>query len=228
MSSQKSDNKITAIGCVIIIIGAYIGYITSQGCSPGVPPQTQHDPTQSVQIIPSQPLPQVNERDVHYDQLLRRRLEFQERIFEALDLYRVTSLRVHESRGQFRQMLGDKPVSEAIELFSQGRPSDIPQNLRAAYSRWQTLLPDETQRLQIALWIDRQQLSGILEQLDIQIREIENRRQLGRILNQEELAEIDRLLAQQVTGWETVEIADRALLEEQAIERLRVELENWE
>jgi hypothetical protein len=155
-------------------------------------------------------------------------LEFQEKIFEAMELYRTTSQRVHAERMILRQHLGDTPVTEAIELFSRGRPNEIPANLRIAYSCWQTLMPDETQRLQIAMWIDRQQFSGILEQLDIQIREIENRRQLGRILNQEELAEIDRLLAQQVVGWETVDVGDRALLEEEAIERLKNELANWE
>jgi len=174
------------------------------------------------------PPPQTDDRDVHYEQLLRKRLEFQEKIFEAMELYRMTSQRVHAERTILRQHLGDTPVAEAIELFSRGRPNEIPVNLRIAYSCWRTLMPDETQRLQIAMWIDRQQFSGILEQLDIQIREIENRRQLGRILNQEELAEIDRLLAQQVIGWETVDIGDRALLEEEAIERLKNELANWE
>ena len=173
-------------------------------------------------------VPQTDDRDTHYDQLLRKRLEFQEKIFEAMELYRMTSQRVHEQRTLLRQYLGDKPVTEAIELFSRGNPSEIPQELRIAHSCWRTLLPDETQRLQITVWIDRQQVSGILEQLDIQIREIENRQQLGRILDQEELAEIDRLLAQQVVGWETVAISDRALLEAEAIEKLKTELANWE
>jgi len=177
-----------------------------------------------VPIVP----PKMDDPDAHFEQLLRKRLEFQEKIFEAMELYRSTSQRVYEQRTLLKQYLGDKPVAEAIEQFSKGKPNEISPDLRIAYSCWRTLLPDETQRLQIALWIDKQQISGILEQLDIQARETENRRQLGRILNQEELAEIDRLLAQQVVGWETVDVGDRALLEEEAIERLKNELANWE
>lgn len=174
------------------------------------------------------PAPKTDDRDTHYEQLLRKRLEFQAKIFEAMELYRNTSLKVQEQRTQLRQYLGNKPVSDTIELFSKGKSNEIPSDLRVAHSCWQTLLPDETQRLQIAVWIDKQQSSGILEKLDVQIKETENRRQLGKILDQEELAEIDRLLAQQVVGWEVVDIADRAVLEQKAIEKLKTELTNWE
>jgi len=145
-----------------------------------------------------------------------------------MDLYRSTSQKVHEQRTKLREYLGNKSISEAIELFSRGRSNEIPSDLRIAHSCWQTLLPDETQRLQIALWIDKQQSSGILEKLDVQIKDFENRRQLGKILDQEELAEIDRLLAQQVVGWESVDVADKALLEQEAIEKLKTELTNGE
>ena len=174
------------------------------------------------------PAPKTDDRDTHYEQLLRKRLEFQAKIFEAMELYRNTSRKVHDQRTQLRQYLGNKPVSDTIELFSKGKSNEIPSDLRVAHSCWQTLLPDETQRLQIAVWIDKQQSSGILEKLDVQIKETENRRQLGKILDQEELAEIDRLLAQQVVGWEVVDIADRAVLEQEAIEKLKTELTNWE
>ena len=185
-----------------------------------IPPQTS---------APSAlPTSKTTDLDTHFGQLQRKRLEFQEKIFEAMELYRTTSQKIREQRTQLKQYLGDKSVSEAIELFSKERSNDVPPNLRAAYSCWRTLIPDETQRLQIAVWIDKQQASGVLEELDIQIKEFENRRQLGKILDQNELAEIDRLLARPVVGWETVDASDRALLEEEAIEKLKSDLANWE
>ena len=145
-----------------------------------------------------------------------------------MELYRNTSQKVYDQRAQLRRYSGNKSVSETIELFSKGRANEIPPDLRVAHSCWKTLIPDETQRLQIAAWLDKQQSSGILEKLDVQIKETENRRQLGKILDQEELAEIDRLLAQQVVGWEVVDIANKAVLEQEAIEKLKTELINWE
>ncbi|MCL2303982.1 MAG: hypothetical protein FWC43_01410 [Planctomycetaceae bacterium] len=214
-SSKKSPNPATGCGCLlflIIIIGGVIGWWNHW--FDGVPRMKEPAPFVPPSPAPPPPPPPVDEREVYYEQLLRKRLEFQEKIFEAMELYGTTSQEVHGQRTRLRELLGDKPVSEAIELFSKGK---VPPDMRIAYSCWRTLIPDETQRLQIAMWIDKQQLSGILEQLDIQIKEFENRRRLGKILNQEELAEIDLLLAQQVVGWETVEISDKALLEEEAI-----------
>jgi hypothetical protein len=172
--------------------------------------------------------PKTNDLDSHHEQLLRKRLEFESKIREAMDLYRSTSQKVREQRTQLKKYLGNKSVLEAVELFSKGKPNEIPSDLRAAHSCWRTLIPDETQRLQITVWIDRQQVSGVLEELDIQIKEFENRRQLGRILDQNELAEIDRLLARPVVGWETFDASDRALLEQEAIEKLKSDLANWE
>ena len=202
---------------------------------PLIPQTTDKLPDISAPRVP-EPFPhsppsgqQVDDRNVqHYEQLLRKRLDFEKKIFEAMELYRTTSQKVYEQRTQLRRYLGDKPISESVEQFSKG--NEIPSDLRIAYSCWRTLLPDETQRLQIAAWIDKQQASYILETLDIQIKEFENRRQLGRIFDKEELAEIDRLLvlAQQVVGWETIDVSDKAILEEEAIEKLKTELENWE
>ena len=233
MSSNTSSNDPNAAagcGCllflIIIICGAIGWWNNWFGLVPSPPPPPP--PVRAaLPIVPQENNtdPPVDEREAYYEQLLRKRLEFQEKIFEAMELYGTTSQKVHGQRTRLRELLGDKPVSEAIELFQKG---EVPPDLRTAHSLWRILMPDETHRLQIAVWIDKQQLSGILEQLDIQIKEFENRRQLGRILNPEELAEIDRLLAQQVVGWEAVEISDRALLEEEAIQQLKIELENWE
>ena len=244
-SSAKcgSPSKAIKYGFWVVLVGIalaiYFGGFLSNAPEPGTlftpkpapvsPIPHNNIPARREQelVSPAPPSePQVDDRNVHYEQLLCKRLEFQEKIFEAMDLYRTTSEKVHSQREQLKQYFRDRPVPETIELFSKGTFSEIPVDLRIAYSCWRTLLPDETQRLQIATWIERRQASGILEQLDIQIREIENRRQLGRILDQNELAEIDLLLAQQVVGWEVVDVRDKALLEEEVIENLKAELVN--
>jgi hypothetical protein len=166
------------------------------------------------------------EQESHYEQLLRKRLDFEAKIREAMDLYRTTYQKVRGQRTELKKCAGDMPVPKVIELFGKGKASEIPSNLRAAYSCWRTLIPDETQLKQIDVWIDTQQRSGVLEELDIQIKNIENRQQLGRILDQTELAEIDRLLARPVVGWETVDASNMAVLEQQVIEELMSA--NWE
>ena len=204
--------------CLLLIIVVGCGQFDDVTAPPSgeIPPGQKASP------------PKTNDLDSHHEQLLRKRLEFESKIREAMDLYRSTSQKVREQRTQLKKYLGNKPVQEAVELFSKGRPNEIPSDLRAAFSCWRTLIPDETQRLQITVWIDKQQASGVLEELDIQIKEFENRRQLGKILDQNELAEIDRLLARPVVGWETVNASDRALLEQEAIEKLKSDLANWE
>jgi len=137
--------------------------------------------------------------------------------------YDTISRRTNEHRVQFHKLLGNKPVAETIDMFLEG---EISPDLRVAYSCWQTMLPGETQRLQIVVWIDLQRDSGILEQLDNQIEDIESRLHSGRNCNQEELAEINRLLVKPVTRWETLEGIGRAFLEEKAIEKLKRELAN--
>ena len=161
-------------------------------------------------------------------QLLRQRLELQEKIFEAMDSYRKTTQKLREQRTQFQQYLGRKSELDAIELFSKSKLSDIPPDLRAAYSCWQTLLPDKMQQLQIDRWLEKRLTSGILEELDIRIKEIENLRQLGRFLDQDELTEIDKLLAtaKQVVEEKYTDAADRAMLSEEAINELKKEVAN--
>jgi len=223
MSSRNSEVlKIIFTLIVVVILCVALVRQRDDASAPEAPALVLPSP------VPTTQAPQTDDRDIHYEQLLRKRLEFEEKVFEAMNVYRVISQKVHAERAQLRKLLGDTPVSEAIELFRKGVFSEIPSHLHAAFSCWQTLLPDETQRLHVAMWIDRQQASGILEQLDNQIREIEHRRQWERISDQEELAEIDRLLAQQVTVLPETVTSDRALLEEEAIEKQKIELANWE
>jgi len=203
-----------------------MAFIVVVGCDlpVNVPPSREPPPLPP----PKQP-PPSDDPDTYYEQILRKRLDFEEKIFEAMNLYRSTSQKVYQQRAQLKQYLGDKPVSESIELFRKGKLSEIPSDLRVAYSCWQTLLPDETQRLRFAVWIEKQQSIGILEEFDIQIKNFENRREMEEILNEEELAEIDRLLVQIAQqGNELYNPGDKALLEEEAIEIIKTELANWE
>ena len=176
-------------------------------------------------VTPKTPALKAGDPDAYYEQLVRKRMEFQEKIFEAMDAYRSTSQKVHEQNAKLKQYLGGNPATQTIELFisKKNRPSEVPPDLRIAFSCWQTLLPDEKQRLQIASWVEKLQVSGILETLDTQIKEIENRRQLGKFLDKKELAEIDRLIAQQVVDWKTEPVSD-AVLEAEAIKSLKVML----
>jgi hypothetical protein len=172
--------------------------------------------------LPSTPAPQTAEPVSHYEQLLRKRLDFETKIREAMTLYRTTHQKVRTLRSQLKQSVGAMPVPEAIELFSQGKPNEIPSNLRAAHSLWRTaLIPDETLLKQIDIWVKTQLDSGVLDEMDIQIKNIENRQQLGRFLDQKELEEIDRLLAQSVVGWETIDAGNLAVIEQEVIEELK-------
>ena len=172
---------------------------------------------------PSEPQkPQTTEPVSHYEQLLRKRFDFETKIREAMILYRTTHQKVRTQRTQLKQSVGTMPVPEAIELFSKGNLNEIPSNLRAAHALWRTaLMPDETLLKQIDVWIKTQLDSGVLDEMDIQIKNIENRQQLGRFLDKKELEEIDRLLAQSVVGWETIDAGNLAMIEQEVIEELK-------
>ena len=172
--------------------------------------------------VASRPEAQPSEPVSHYEQLLRKRLDLETKIREAMNLYRTTYQKVRTLRTQLKQSVGDMPVPEAVELFSKGNLNEIPSNLRAAYSLWRTaLMPDETMLKQIDQWVTKQLDSGILDEMDIQIKNVENRQQLGRFLDQSEIEEIDRLLAQQVVDWKTIDAANLTVIEQEVIEELK-------
>jgi len=172
--------------------------------------------------VASRPAAQTAEPVSHYEQLLHKRLDLETKIREAMNLYRTTSQKVRTQRSQLKQSVGDMPVPEAVELFSKGNLNEIPSNLRAAHSLWRTaLMPDETLLKQIDMWIKTQLDSGVLEEMDIQIKNVENRQQLGRFLDQSEIEEIDRLLAQQVVDWKAIDAANLAVIEQEVIEELK-------
>ena len=169
----------------------------------------------------------THDLDTLYEQLLRKRLNAQEKVFEAMELYRTNSQNVRRQRALLQNYLEGKSVSDAIELFSKGQISEIPADLRVAYSSWRTLLPDETQRLRIVAWIDQQQFSGLLEEMDVNIKIIENGRQFGR-LDENDRSEIDRLLAMSIGDIDSAGTSNVAFYEQEAIEKLKRELVNEE
>ena len=197
------------------------------GCDqPGhvTPPET----SESSEPQPLQPPPETDDLDKVIEQLLRKRLDAQEKIEEAMKLCRATGDEVEKQREELRKNLGDKPVAETVELFSKSKRSEIPPDLLPAYSCWQTLLPDETLRLKIIAWIDLQQTRGLLEEMDIKIKVLDNYRKLSLILDQTDLREVDRLLAVSLSDWNSTDDANNAIYEQEAINQLKTELTNLE
>jgi len=181
--------------------------------NPGTPP-----PPTSV------PAPKTDDRDT-YDELFRERLELQEKFAEAMELYQTTSLKIDEQQTEFQNLLGNKSVSEVIELFNHDKINEVPSDLRVAYSCWQKLILDETLLSQITMWIEKH--LGLLEELDIQIKEFENDRQLGKFfVDTEKRAKIDRLLAQRSDGWDTVTGTNKERLKQKAIDNLKTKMTN--
>ena len=112
-----------------------------------------------------------------------------------MDLYRESSLKVYQQETQLKNLLKGKSIGETIDLFSKSNIGEIPSDLRSAYSLWRGLMPDEKQVVQIDKWIEKQMNSGILEDLDSEIKEFENRRELGAFLDEDELAKFDEMRA---------------------------------
>ena len=141
-------------------------------------------------------LDDVNSR---YEQSLRDRLEIEEKIFRAMELYAQISQKVYVQDMELKQLLKGKPIEETINLFSKGS-SGIPSDLRRAYSAWLQLRPDEKQMLFMDKWLETHMFSGILDDLDVEIKNFENRRELGDFLSEAELARFDemRVRTQQV------------------------------
>jgi len=179
----------------------------------------------------SEPTPRIDSVNTHYEQLLRDRLEIQEKIFAAMDLYREAAQKVREQEIELMRLLGDKPAGEAIDLFIAAvNIREIPMNLRQAYSLWLGIMPDETQQLFIDNWIITLLESGIFEEQDRNIRNLENRRQLGEIVTAEDLTRHDMIRARtrKVLEENLLEDAKNALLEDEVIENQRSRWTNRE
>ena len=159
-----------------------------------------------------------------YEQLLRKYQQEEGKIFEAMNLYLTTSEEIDRVQTQFLNLLGNNPQSSTIDLFM-NRSGEIPSNLRAAQSSWRVLLMHRTNLLDIARWLDRQQSAGRLDELYSAIIMLEHHRRMARFLDENELVELERLLAQESVSWEPADHFSRGLLEAEAAEILRNELQ---
>jgi len=179
--------------------------------------------TPPVSMIPEQTVsaPKTVAVDPRYEQAVRRRIELQEKILEAMDLYRTVSQRVYMGSEQLKQLAGGKPLPEVIELFS--RHQNIPTDLLVAHARWRTLMPDERLLLRIDTWLMLEQVKGNLVAYEVYIYDYENNQRWGRISNQtpEEIYRIDQLNAQMLIDWEKAAF-DEARLYEQIIETQKI------
>ncbi|MCL2348830.1 MAG: hypothetical protein FWC50_11305 [Planctomycetaceae bacterium] len=213
-------------------ISAFVSFlllaVIVTGCdwSGDVAPPEQRGP--GLKTDAPDPSSKADELDVAYEQLLRKRLAAQEKIEEAMKLYRTTSEEVYKQQEKLQRYLKDKSVPETIELFTKSKRNEIPPDLLNAHSCWQTLLPDKTLLLKIDAWIDSQQSAGHLEEMDVKIKDIDNYRKLGKILDQADQREVDRLLAVPLGDWNPTNDANNALYEQSAIEKIKTELTNRE
>ena len=122
----------------------------------------------------------------------KKRLEVQQTITNAMDLYLLFSKRTAEEIKSFKKQLGDSPYQEAVDQFSKGIVSN---ELRPAYSLWRMLSEHEMRRWWLRGWIDNCADRDELGEFDRRIRRIEDMVLIGKVLGKDDLEEIDRLLA---------------------------------
>ena len=169
--------------------------------------------------------PVPSDDNTRYERLLRNRLKLQEEIFKALEAYRTISQKVREGRAELQQLLGDKLASEAIEHFTKGTTL---RDLQPAYARWRTLIPDERTRFAIVQWLDKQQLSHELVNMDVIIKDVENRRDYGWAFDQKTNEEISRSIAQVEASLEELDRLGTAIVDEEVIKSMITEMEQKE
>jgi hypothetical protein len=188
------------------------------GCEakkPSVPVPSAGDST--VLAEPVDPLQKLNEQ---YEQLAKKRLELQNKIETAMDLYLQYVESTKTQKEQLKNNLGAVPFDEAIEIFINNK--DIPARLRLASSCWRSLLPDEVQRQKIFDWLENQQKNDLLVEFEVKMKQIENFRKVGTLLNETDQKEVDRLLVAEVGDWS--ETKNDLNYEQKAVESLKKEL----
>ena len=160
--------------------------------------------------------------DDTYEELIRMRLDAEERIFSAMALHRETSQTVHKRQAELKKYLpANKSVPETIKLFQKG--IEIPSELDVAYSCWLTLFPDVMLLEQIEDRINEIKTTRLLEEMEIAIKTIDNQRKLG-TLNNIDRSKIDPLFARLISSRSLDEIFDTAKYETKAIERMKKDL----
>ncbi|MCL2745219.1 MAG: hypothetical protein FWE67_15355 [Planctomycetaceae bacterium] len=169
--------------------------------------------------IPAAPNP-LQKLNMQYDQLQEKRLALQNKIEQAFIFYTEYTENTKQQKEQLKKNLGDVPFEEAVEIFISNK--NIPSNLRLASSCWRSLLPDEVQRQKIFEWLENQQKSDLLVELEVKMKTIDNYRKVGTFLNEADQKDVDRLLVAEVGDWS--ETRNDWDYEQKAVESLKNEL----
>jgi hypothetical protein len=152
-----------------------------------------------VSTVPAEPVDPLQKLNEQYEQLAKKRLELQNQIEKAMDLYLQYVENTTTQKEQLKTNLGTVPFEEAIEIFINNK--EIPAHLRLASSCWKSLLPDEIQRQKLFDWLEHQQKNDLLVEFEVNMKQIENFRKVGTFLNETDQKEVDRLLAAEVSDW---------------------------
>ena len=217
MSPRKqTDSRDGAfVGCVIIFVVFIIGIVLGIAVHHRTDREDKHvHPASQTEQTPDQASdqeltssqgtydPEARKREEslkEYEVLLRKRLQLQKSIMDAMDAYRTVSLRVHETTTKLAQLAGDTPLHELAQMRSKGE--QIPLNLRPAFSLMEAELVPDKGYLQLISQRLNDALNGVqLTQLDRSIRLKENEIQFGGILSAGEQEEIQRALNQEVVN----------------------------
>ena len=241
--SSREDNRIAfcGCGCVCLILAfvvvsfcyrVIVDYLESGSVTPTE--TVTNDKTNTSVISPAkppQPPVKVVDRDTQlYEELVRARYNVQVKIEKAKNLYSTQRRNVHEQRTRLMEHLGDKSIPETIDLFREAKAKNnkgIPSDLDIAYSYWLTLLPDESHLEQITEELDTLMASRLLEEWDVGIKEFENKRASGNLVETDR-SRIDRLLVRLKGASDPIDNAKAALYEDDAIKKQKIALTNWE
>jgi hypothetical protein len=199
----------------VIISGVLICFTGCEAKNPSVPVPSAGDST-----VPAEPVDPLKKLKEQYELLAKKRLELQNKIETAMNLYLQYVESTKTQKEQLKNNLGAVPFEEAIEIFINNK--DIPAHLRLAFSCWRSLLPDAIQRQKIFDWLENQQKNDFLVEFEVKMKQIENFRKVGTPLNETDQKEVDRLLVAEVGDWS--ETKNDLNYEQKAVERLKKEL----
>jgi hypothetical protein len=137
-----------------------------------------------------------------------------------MNLYVDFSKRVYEQKKKLKEALGSTPYEDAVKIF-QNKDKGIASELRTAEKCWRLVLPDETMRFRLENWIDKQFDQNLLGEFEVKMKDVNNYRKIGTLLDEKEQKEIDTLLATPVADWEKSAVGKDLNYEQQAIESLK-------
>jgi hypothetical protein len=156
-----------------------------------------------------------------YVKLQEKRRTLEEKINKMMDLYLQFKQKTKQQQIQLKELLGTFPFEEAVKLF---RGGEVPENMKPAASCWRILLPDEVAMLKIYDWIESQQKSDLLTELEAKTKEVKNYIDVGKLLSDDDQKEIDCILITPLPRDDWNKPGNDLLYEEQAIENITNEM----